>query len=610
MAVKKQYKDWAAEARLEARILQSAMVKTMPVEWGGAIRSIAAHVHAEPVWRRSSAWLERLQAFKKIHGDALSWALSDADICQRSKDIAARVGDLMHLWPVDFSAADIAAARAGELVTVLPALLGEADQLDIVRIVCDSLGVDAPVAITAAGAVARGLSDAWWRRVLRKKVARVVEHGSIKLGIVNRVEGAYASSNAVERRGQQLKRNADMLKKAVMKNEAGQFFSLQELAAKSTANPAIRGGELMTRIRGCEEFAESQNHIGLFWTLTTPSRFHAVRVGGKTAAHRPRSNPLYDGISTPRDAQMWLRTMWARARAQLARLGVEVYGFRVAEPHHDGTPHWHALLWVKSQRDAILLQSVMWAHWLSDGGDERGAVDHRIQCKQMVGGGAAGYMAKYVAKNIGHFDVGDHIDDSDGLQAAVWSGDVKGWQRVDAWAATWGIRQFQAIGQPSVTVWRELRRVTGDQVEQARTTGHLNDAVAWRAWGAVHKVGAINACWMRYMLAMGGACLGRLAYLIQPAKRINEVVNAYGETVTQKRVVGVALQSGRWLISRRQAWARVFESVPQSPNERAACGAPWTGFNNCTARLGGALRAALLSINGGGMGGLYGVVGR
>ena len=575
--------DWYAHDRLAARFAETRLKKALPKQWGAAIGLLAVHDKSEPVWRKDSAWLEKLQAFKKAHGQALNWAMSDADICTRATATAAHVEDLIALWPDG---------------------LPECEKLDTVMIVCDSVGVDYPKALTVAGAIARGTSPHWWRRVLRRKVARIVEHGAIKLGLVNKAAGGYASNDAVQRRRQQLARNEAMLKSAVMRNEAGQYFTLSDLAKKSTANPAIRGGELMTRIRGCEEFAEGEGHVGLFLTLTTPSRFHAVNAGGKTAAAKPRPNPRYDTVNnpTPRDAQLWLRTMWARARAMLARLGVSAYGFRVAEPHHDGTPHWHALLWVKNERDAMLLTSAVWAYWLSDGGDERGAADNRINVKRMVRsdkngrGGAAGYIAKYIAKNIGHFDVGDYMDQAQGLEFSVWAGDVKGWQRVDAWAATWGIRQFQAIGQPSVTVWRELRRVTKDQVEAARIDG---DGEAWNAWCAVHREGDLQACWRRYMAAMGGVCIPRAAYRMRPACRVTESVNDYGETFQKRRIVGLELNSGRWLVSRRQAWARVIEKVSQGKGESKRLAAPWTGFNNCTARLGGTLRAALMGLKSG-----------
>lgn len=592
-------KDWTFEESAKANGLDLRLRATLPKQWGRKIDLLAVHPESVPYWRRTGAWLERLQAFRDRHANTLEWSMSDAAICQSARDIAEKVNDLLGLWE-QAGAAVKAGAVAPAFAGMAPGgPLSEAEQLDLVRVVCGTVGVPDPVALTGAGAVARACSETWWRRSLRKQAARTVEHGAIVAGLVNRRDGVYASNDAVKRRADQLARNEAMLKNSLMRNEAGQVFTLAKLAEKSTANPDVRRGELMTRIRGCEEFADEQEHRGVFFTLTCPSRFHAVLSGGKGRGAKPTNNPKYQG-ATPRDAQQWLCKQWARVRAEWARRGIKAYGFRVAEPHADSTPHWHALLWFEDGAAVSAAVPVVSKHWLSDDGGERGAAKNRVNVKGMVSGSAAGYIAKYIAKNIagGSVAVDGHTDDG----IVVAAGD-KGAARVDAWASTWGIRQFQSIGQPSVTVWREMRRVTKDQIESARVGG---DVEAWKAHGAVHKVGTVMACWKRFMRAMGGVCLKREEYLLQPAKRCNEVVNAYGETVTQKIVVGVVLRSGRWLVSRRQAWARAEQGA--ALGEGASAGgtpAPWSGFNNCTARLTGQLRAALMNLQGGayGMGG-------
>lgn len=570
--------DWAKIERIQANTLDAELRATVPEQWRAKLDILALHDPREPVYRRSIAWAERLTAFREKYGSALAWSLDDGEICRRAEEIAGTVSELLTLS---------GAAGLGQL--------SEPERLDVVRAACDAVAVPYPVAITAAGAIARGESAVWWRRTLRRKVARVVEHGAIVLGVVNRHGGAYASDGAVSRRAAQLSRNAAMLGRALMRNEAGQVYTLADLAALSPANPDIRRGELMTRIRGCEEYADAAGHPGVFLTLTTPSRFHAVLSGGKGRNAKPRTNPKYQG-ATPRDAQTWLRTMWARVRSAWARKGIKAYGFRVAEPHHDATPHWHSMLWFESGAAMSAAVDLLAHHWLSDDGDEPGALKNRINVKPLAAGRAAGYVAKYVAKNVGgSVNVDGHTD---GDAGPVETGNVQGVARVDAWAATWGIRQFQAIGQPSVTVWRELRRVTSDQAQAARIGG---DAEAWQAWGAVRREGSLMADWCRYMGAMGGACRKRHEYRIVPACRINEAVNGYGETVTQKKVVGVQVRrSGRWLVSRRIAWGRVAAEVAESATQRASMARTWSGFNNCTARLTGELRRALLSIKGGG----------
>ncbi len=74
------------------------------------------------------------------------------------------------------------------------------------------------------------------------------------------------------------------------------------------------------------------------FTITAPSRFHSVHSKGGFVSR-------WDG-NTPQDTQRYLCGVWAKARAAIA-CGIHVFGFRVVEPHHDGTPHWHMLLFMR-----------------------------------------------------------------------------------------------------------------------------------------------------------------------------------------------------------------------------------------------------------------------
>ncbi|MES2367209.1 MAG: replication endonuclease, partial [Pseudomonadota bacterium] len=341
---------------------------------------------------------------------------------------------------------------------------------------------------------------------------------------------------------------------------------LAALAALGTANKSIRRGELMARIRGFEEIAKDVGHLGVFSTITCPSKFHSV--GG--------TNPKYDG-STPRDAQAHLNGVWAAIRTSLHRKGIHAYGFRIAEPHTDGCPHWHMLMFIESAH-LETYENTIKRYALAEDGDETGAQKNRVKIVRIEAGQgtAAGYIAKYVGKNIDGECVGDHKDKHGNVLVNDMFGNQEFTpsQRVTYWSQTWGIRQFQQIGGAPIGVWRELRRIKAETVQNAP------EAIK-AAWHAVQKIdnadlsAAKQADFAAYTRAQGGVFVGRRA-CIKIAKRMTMVEGRYA-TREEGKPCGV------YHVKNENA---VYESVRYTWTKKeggdVAVAVPWTGVNNCT----------------------------
>lgn len=372
-------------------------------------------------------------------------------------------------------------------------------------------------------ALARISDPAWWLRGLRTKQWREMEHFIRAHGGVSTRRALYISDLSFFRRFHQKQRNAALLQRLEAENELGQTFTLAELAALSPSNPIIRRHELMTRMRGFEDLANERGDTGIFFTLTCPSKFHR-------ALHSGKGNPRYNG-SSPLDAQHWLNTVWQRVRAAWARVGITPYGMRTVEPHHDGTPHWHLMLFLHTaqveQATALFEQ-----YALAEDGDEPGAKKYRLKAVKIdpTKGSATGYIAKYIAKNIDGYNVGADQYGRDAIESAA---------RIEAWASIWGIRQFAQIGGPSVTVWREARRLEPEAIEQAL----LQQVV--RA--------ADDSDWAQYTRLMGGPVCARKERPVRPMMLPKKEESRYGELTRKLQglwfgALAVATRIHQWTV--------------------------------------------------------------
>jgi len=427
--------------------------------------------------------------------------------------------------------------------------------------------VEKGIVEAAECALLRLMCPHFWLRKFNRMSVQTAEHLNIAAKLVSK-SNPYISTQSLSRWRNQKRSNAAFL--AMMEafnEETGETVNLGELAEKTTANPEIRRIELMVRLRGIDELAEEQEKVGLFLTITCPSKYHA-------------NSAKWDWKITPKLAQKYLAGQWAKIRAQLKRDGIDYYGCRVTEPHKDGCPHWHMLIFVDEDQHKSLIHTVKHYAFEVDG-DEYGAAKNRFDCDVIdrSKGSAVGYIAKYISKNINGSkmdglkddgsdmpvdisDVDDENDDTPTKEMAV----SEGADRATAWANTWSLRQFQFFGTAPVTIWRELRRIkspvaTDENIEHAREF-------------------ADSSNWSQFTKAISEKP-------IELIKEREEQANDYGESID--RIVG--LRGVTDLLTRSKGWVVRKAEVLKSDGVTS-----WTRVNKCTDAVSAAVINTLVAM--------------
>lgn len=530
------YPHWAAP-RLYALPLRWA--EKMAASWRGIVEQLAAkrltHGGADEWLRRR---LDELEAGRRA---GIAPSMGDSDLCKladleardhadRQADIEGRYRVVWAHMPADYLARCILHKQV-QAAQWLMACRGVAD-----------LWPDGPE-MTDRGRLARLRDPVFWRRVFRKAHARTVESCAIRLGLVNGRADPYISRESLEIATKRQAARSAMLAHTMAVSERGDEMTLLEVAERSVSNPTIRRGELMTRVSGFELCADDLGHVKRWAVLTCPSRMHKWT---HTKNGHPVENKRYDGTQ-PREAQQYLAQQWRRVCAWWERQGLRVYGFRTTEPHQDGTPHWNVLCFFAPMTERVHLKKLCKVptaavpvfddglrryFLLNDSATERGAAEHRVKIEAIdpTKGSAAAYIAKYIAKGVDGF----------GLDVDLSGNNIERTSRaVVAWSRVWGIRQFQQIGGPPVTVWRELRRLNPDNLGDVATVADtLRDAAAAVNLKLSEPDEKRAVAWQRYAMTQGGPTCKRAAWRVRMLMEQREKANRYGEA-SQPRIVGV-----------------------------------------------------------------------
>jgi Bacteriophage replication gene A protein (GPA). len=418
------------------------------------------------------------------------------------------------------------------------------------------------------GSLARMLCANWWYRKLWQMRCEWREEQLRAVCLVNRKASPYVSYEAVIRKREQRRKSLEFFQSHELVNADGDTLDMEDVVNASSSNPAHRRNEMMACVKGLELIAEMRGDCAVFYTITCPSRFHATLNNG-------RPNPKWTS-ETVRQSSDYLVDTFAAFRKAMHKAGLRWYGVRVAEPHHDGTVHWHLLCFMR-KKDRRSLTALLRKFAIREDRAELGNNTGPRFKSELINprkGTPTSYIAKYISKNIDGRGLAKEISKETGKSLRDSA------EHVSAWASLHRVQQFRFFGIPGRQAYRELRllagqaaRVQGDKKAGAPVLENARlDAVL-----AAADVG----CFATYIMKQGGVLVPRKNHLIRTAYELNEEPGNYGDHGIRIYGIWSPIVEGR-ICTHAMKWKMVRKAldVQEAAADQGAC-APWTRGNNC-----------------------------
>ncbi|MFH3158240.1 replication endonuclease [Citrobacter portucalensis] len=416
--------------------------------------------------------------------------------------------------------------------------------------------------------LARMLCADWWYRKLWQMRCEWREEQLRAVCLVNKKASPYVSYEAVIHKREQRRKSLEFFRSHELVNEDGDTLDMEDVVNASNSNPAHRRNEMMACVKGLELIAEMRGDCAVFYTITCPSRFHATLNNG-------RPNPKWTS-ATVRQSSVYLVDTFAAFRKAMHKAGLRWYGVRVAEPHHDGTVHWHLLCFMR-KKDRRSITAMLRKFAIREDREELGTNTGPRFKSELINprkGTPTSYIAKYISKNIDGRGLAKEISKETGRSLRDSS------EHVSAWASLHRVQQFRFFGIPGRQAYRELRllasqaaRVQGERKAGAPVLDNPRlDAVL---------AAADAGCFATYIMKQGGVLVPRKHHLVRTAYELNDEPSAYGDHGIRIYGIWSPITDGR-ICTHAVKWKKVRKSVDvqEAAADQGAC-APWTRGNNC-----------------------------
>lgn len=378
------------------------------------------------------------------------------------------------------------------------------------------------------GALARLRCADWWYRKLWRLRCEWREEQLRAVYQVHKFASAYVSYDALIHKREQRRRAAEFIRSHEMVSESGVSIDMETIVETSASNPRMRRNEMMTTMRGLENLAEMRSDCAVFYTITCPSRYHATLKNGQL-------NPKWN-TSTVRESSDYLVNLFSGIRKRMHRLGLRWYGMRVAEPHHDGTVHWHLMCFMR-KKDRKDITAVMREFAIRQDRAELGKdIKPRFKAELVTKrkGTPTSYIAKYISKNVDGQPLKTAIDKKTGQPLVSDESGKKLSETIEnvvAWASLHRVRQFQFFGIPSRQTYRELRLLAG-QLQRKLNPKKGAQLLADKTMDNV-LAAADAGCIATYIIHQGGVLIPRKYHSVRTAYALSDTPNPYGEHGTQ-----------------------------------------------------------------------------